>query len=192
MVAQANERKFGETPPELIAACQRGDYDAFETLFRAHKDRIYSIALRFAGDAPAAMDITQDTFLKLLAQIQLFRGEARFETWLFRLVVNACMDYQRSKRRWLPLLDGFVHQVRGRLEPLFSAERAEVRDRVQSAVAKLPADQRLVVVLRYTEGLSYEEIAAAMDCAVGTVASRLNRAHRALEGQLQEFKGDTA
>jgi RNA polymerase sigma-70 factor (ECF subfamily) len=192
MVAQANERKFGETPQELIAACQRGEHEAFETLFTAHKDRVFSIALRFAGDRTAAMDITQDTFLKLLRQIQAFRGDSRFETWLYRLVVNACLDYQRSRRRWRPLIEDFVHKVRGGFEVARTAERGQVCSRVQSEVAKLAADQRVAVVLRYTEGLSYEEIAAVTGCPVGTVASRLNRAHKVLEGRLQDFKGDCA
>jgi len=195
MVAESNERKSGEVPTpasaELIGACQRGDYDAFSALFESCKDRVYSIALRFSGDPAAAADITQDIFLKLLAQIQAFRGEARFETWLYRVVVNACLDHQRARRRWLPLLEdvlgSIVNKVRS-AEPLRSAERAQVRDRVARAIAALPAEQRIVVVLRYTEGLSYEEITEATGFALGTVASRLNRAHKALEGQLQDLR----
>ena len=155
---------------------------------------MYSIALRFAGDPAAAADISQDTFLKLLAQVQAFRWEARFETWLYRVVVNACLDHQRSRKRWLPLLDevgdalgSLVNRVRG-AEPLREAERSQVRDRVARAIASLPAEQRIVVVLRYTEGLSYEEITEATGFAPGTVASRLNRAHKALEGRLQDLK----
>src|SRR6266480_4528337 len=98
MVLDANDR-------EVIEACQRGDYDAFRLLFENYKDRVYSIALRYAGDSAAAMDIAQETFLKLLSSIQQFRGEASFESWLYRLVVNCCLDYHRKRRRFLPLVE---------------------------------------------------------------------------------------
>ena len=74
-------------------------------LFETHKDRVYSIALRYSGDSAAAMDIAQDTFLKLLSSIRQFRGDASFESWLYRLVVNTCLDHHRKRRRFLPLLD---------------------------------------------------------------------------------------
>jgi RNA polymerase sigma-70 factor, ECF subfamily len=184
---------YSSPSPELIALCQQGDYDAFATLFAANKDRIYSIALRFSGDPAAAMDIAQDTFLKLLGQIRHFRAEARFETWLYRIVVNACLDHRKARRRWMPLIEDLVERVREGLALGMGAEvgaqRAEMRLRVRGAIAHLPADQRIAVVLRYTEGLSYEEIAEVTGCAAGTVASRLSRAHRALEGRLQDYKG---
>jgi RNA polymerase sigma-70 factor (ECF subfamily) len=85
MVLDANDR-------EVIEACQRGDYDAFRLLFEAHKDRVYSIALRYSGDRAAAMDIAQDTFLKLLSSIRDFRADASFESWLYRIVVNRCLE----------------------------------------------------------------------------------------------------
>jgi RNA polymerase sigma-70 factor, ECF subfamily len=193
MPVTAQERKFGETGQDLILRCQQGDYDAFAALFAEHKDRIYSIALRFSGDPATAMDIAQDTFLKVLGQIQNFRGEARFETWLYRVVVNACLDHRKRSRRWLPLIEEFVDRVRAglRTTPLqISAEQSQLRHRVRGAIARLPAEQRIAVVLRYTEGLSYEEIAEVTGCAAGTVASRLSRAHRAMEGQLQDYKGE--
>ena len=98
MVLDANDQ-------ELIEACQRGDHDAFAALFNAHQDRVYSIALRFSGDPSVALDIAQDTFLKLLSKIGDFRGEAKFESWLYRLVVNSCLDHRRagaSGLRWRP------------------------------------------------------------------------------------------
>jgi RNA polymerase sigma-70 factor (ECF subfamily) len=201
-VEPVNERNPGNLPSgetaqrrnaaaALIPLCQKGDYDAFEELFAIYKDRVYSIALRFSGDRSTAMDIAQDSFLKLLGQIQSFRGDSAFETWLFRLVVNACLDHRRRERRWLPLVEGLFDRKRGNTGKSVErgAERAEVKDRVDSAVSLLPYEQRLAVVLRYTEGLAYEEIAAAMDCSIGTVASRLNRAHRALESKLGDLRG---
>jgi RNA polymerase sigma-70 factor, ECF subfamily len=199
MLAQKDERKSGESGESasqaaLIAACQQGDYDAFAQLFALHKDRVYSIALRFSGDPAAAMDIAQDAFLKLLGQLRHFRGQARFETWLYRIVVNACLDHNRARRRWQPLLEDVISGVLAPLrDRFFGAERAqiasELRTQVDRAVATLPADQRIAVVLRYTEGLSYEEIADITAVAPGTVASRLSRAHTSLERKLHHWKG---
>jgi RNA polymerase sigma-70 factor (ECF subfamily) len=182
---------------DVIQACQRGDEEAFRVLFETHKDRVYSIALRYAGNSAAAMDIAQDTFLKLLSNIQQFRGDASFESWLYRLVVNSCLDYHRRRRRFLPLLehgldDAMDHALDRFRAPRESALndllREEQEERVQQVVAQLPEEQRIVVVLRYTEGRSYEEIADLLGCRRGTVASRLNRAHKALERRLSHLR----
>jgi RNA polymerase sigma-70 factor (ECF subfamily) len=159
-------------------------------LFERHKDRIYSIALRYSGDPAAAQDITQEAFLKLFASVRSFRGESTFESWLFRLVVNACFDYRRKSRRLTP----FIESVRDLLHaPGASALdyvlEAEMSGHLKAAVDTLPPEQRMVVVLRYTEGLSYDEIAAAMGCSAGTVASRLNRVHKVLERRLCRLAG---
>src|SRR5467141_1253188 len=104
MVLDANDR-------EVIEACQRGDHDAFRLLFETYKDRVYSIALRYSGDEAAAMDIAQETFLKLLSSIQTFRGDSNLETWLYRIVVNRCLDFQRSSRKLMPFLDDLLEAV---------------------------------------------------------------------------------
>jgi RNA polymerase sigma-70 factor (ECF subfamily) len=179
MVLDANDR-------ELIEACQQGDYDAFRLLFETHKDRVYSIALRYSGDAAEAMDIAQETFLKLLSSIQEFRGDSSFESWLYRIVVNRCLDHQRRGRKLMPFIGDLLDAAESALSKLL---RAEVENDVQAIVGKLPPEQRIVVVLRYTEGLSYEEIAAILNCSKGTVASRLNRAHSVLERRLSHLRG---
>ena len=178
---------------DVIQACQRGDEEAFRVLFETHKDRVYSIALRYTGDSAAAMDIAQDTFLKLLSNIRQFRGDASFESWLYRLVVNTCLDHHRKRRRFLPMLDDALDDALDRFRApresaLHDLLREEQEGRVQQVVAQLPEDQRMVVVLRYTEGRSYEEIADLLGCRRGTVASRLNRAHKALERRLSNLR----
>jgi RNA polymerase sigma-70 factor, ECF subfamily len=192
--------EFGMVPGvnhrDVIEACQRGDEEAFHVLFETHKDRVYSIALRYAGDPAAAMDIAQDTFLKLLSSIGQFRGDASFESWLYRLVVNSCLDYHRKRRRFLPLLEDGLEEALDRFRApresaLSDLLREEQEERVQQVVAQLPEEQRMVVVLRYTEGLSYEEIADLLGCRRGTVASRLNRAHKALERRLSHLRSVT-
>jgi RNA polymerase sigma-70 factor (ECF subfamily) len=170
---------------DVIEGCQRGDEAAFRELFESHKDKVYSIALRYAGDRAAAMDISQDTFLKLMDRIGQFRGESNFDSWLYRLVVNSCMDYRRRQKRWMPMVEEFFDSFRApQATPLQDLMADERQQQVQDVVAKLAPEHRMVVVLRYTEGLSYEEIADILNCSRGTVASRLNRAHKVLERRL--------
>jgi len=172
------------TERELVEACQRGEREAFRALFEMHRDRVYSIALRFSGDESAAMDIAQDTFVKLFAAIGEFRGAAAFQTWIFRLVVNSCFDHRRRAKRMAPLAEGLLSTLRASADALGDLLRREVSATVREAIERLSPPLRMAVVLRYTEGLSYEEIAAALNCTPGTVASRLNRAHKALERKL--------
>jgi RNA polymerase sigma-70 factor, ECF subfamily len=171
---------------ETIEACRRGDRDAFRALFETYQDRVYSIALRYTGDRAQALDIAQDVFVKLLKSIGDFRGESGFETWLYRLVVNRCLDQRRSARRWIALVEGFFGRSNA-ASALDDLLRSEMRERVQGAVAMLAPEQRIVVVLRYTEGLSYDEIARITGVSPGTVASRLNRAHKFLEKRLKRL-----
>src|SRR5580704_9387114 len=122
---------------EAIEACQRGERDAFAALFEAHKDRVYSIALRYSGNHTAALDIAQDAFLKLLSRVGDFRGEARFETWLFRVVVKSCMDYRRGCRRAMPFAAGMLDALSaGRDSILQGLMRDQTCDTVQQAIAK--------------------------------------------------------
>ena len=160
-----------------------------EELFTLYKDRVYSIALRFSGDPAEASDISQQVFIKLMANLDRFRGEAKFDSWLYRMVVNCCLDHRRKNWRWLPFVQEVIEawQARrgtaseGALDQML---RLEAQAQVQEAVSKLAPEMRIVVVLRYTEGLGYEEIAGILKIPAGTVASRLNRAHRMLEKQL--------
>ncbi len=179
------------TDRELVEGCRRGEREAFRVLFEKYKDKIYSIALRFSGNEAAAMDIAQDTFLKLYGSIGDFRGDSLFSTWVYRLVVNSCLDQKRKSWRTVPMADEFLAALRAPGDALHAVLRTEMSERVQRAVEKLPEEQRIVVVLRYTEGLAYEQIAEVIGCSMGTVASRLNRAHRALERRLANLKGAT-
>lgn len=184
MVLEGSER-------ELIEGCRRGERDAFRALFETYQDKIYSIALRFSGNEALAMDIAQDTFLKLFSSMAEFRGESSFGTWVYRLVVNSCLDHKRRSWRLTPIPAEVLAMLRAPGDALHGLLHSEMRGRVQGAVEKLPADQRIVVVLRYTEGLAYEEIAEVLGCSIGTVASRLNRAHKALGRRLSHWKGSS-
>jgi RNA polymerase sigma-70 factor (ECF subfamily) len=176
----------------LIASCQQGDREAFRLLFDAYKDRVYSVALYFfGGDAAQAADVTQQVFLKLFSKITQFRAEAEFTTWLYRLTTNACVDEQRKRRR----LTQFDEALPPRTAHMGNAAqeervaRRELAERVQGAVAELKPKLRVAILLKYFEGLSYEEMAVALGCSKGTVASRLNRGHKALARRLGHLRG---
>jgi len=191
--AVASERKIDEG---VIEACQRGDREAFRLLFETYQDKVYSISLYyFKGDDTSAKDVTQAVFLKLMTKIEQFRRDAEFTTWLYRLVVNACMDEQRRRRRFLPFGDGFMsgHKSSSGVEKSSQAEagyaRIELADTVQSAIGELRPKLRLPILLKYVKGLSYEEMAEVLNCSKGTIASRLNRGHKILAQRLSYLRG---
>ncbi|MCX6627039.1 MAG: sigma-70 family RNA polymerase sigma factor, partial [Candidatus Solibacter sp.] len=97
---------------DLIEGCRRGERDAFRALFETYQDKIYSIALRFSGNEALAMDIAQDTFLKLFSSMAEFRGDASFSTWVYRLVVNSCLDHKRRAWRLIPIADEVMAVLR--------------------------------------------------------------------------------
>ena len=179
-----------DTARQLIEACQRGDPEAFRALFEKHKDMVYSVALRYAGDPAAAQDIAQDIFLKLFSAIGSFRGDANFEAWLYRMVVNRCFDQKRKTRRLAPLLDAVMDVMHAPdVSALDEVLRDEMSTHVRAVVDGLAPEQRMVIVLRYTQGLSYDAIAEIVGCSAGTIASRLNRAHKVLERRLARISG---
>lgn len=175
----------------LIAACKTGDRDAFRQLFESYKDKVFSIAVySLGGDANAAGDVSQQIFLKLMTTIGQFRGESAFTTWLYRLVVNACMDEQRKRRRFLPFGDWMPapkNEDRRPQEKQFA--KLEMAGSVQHAIQELSPKLRMPILLKYVEGFSYDEIADVMGCSKGTVASRLNRGHQSLAKKLEHLRG---
>ena len=192
MSAGTPERRSssGEISAEILEACRRGDREAFRALYDTYKDRVYSIAYHFFhADADAASEVTQQVFLKLMRELTRFRGDAAFSTWLYRLVVNACVDRSRSRRKDAVGEDPVVLDRRGTHpshEEFFA--RREVAESVQQAVATLPGKLRAAILLRYFEDLSYADMAAALNCSIGTVASRLSRGHRLLAKRLAPMR----
>ena len=174
---------------QVIEACQRGDRDAFRVLFETYKDKVYSIAVySIGGDKSVAEDVTQQIFLKLFTAIQQFRGDSEFTTWLYRLVVNACMDERRKRRKLLPWGESFAFTPTHKKPQEKQYARVEIAEAVQLAIGELKPKFRLPILLKYVEGLSYEEIASVMGCSKGTVASRLNRGHGQLAKQLGHLR----
>ena len=177
---------------QVIEACQQGDRDAFQSLFEAYKDKVFSIAVYSSGgDRTLAEDVTQQIFLKLFTAIRQFRGESEFTTWLYRLVVNACLDERRKRRRWLPWdttpTKVAMNNIADKKPQERQYARLEVAEAVRVAIEELKPKFRLPILLKYIEGLSYEEIAEVMGCSKGTVASRLNRGHSQLAKRLSHL-----
>ena len=176
---------------QVIEACQQGDRDAFHSLFEAYKDKVFSIAVYSSGgDRTLAEDVTQQIFLKLFTAIRQFRGDSEFTTWLYRLVVNACLDERRRSRRLLPWgteTTAAMDNVSEKKPQERQYARREVSEAVHVAIEELKPKFRLPILLKYIEGLSYEEIAEVMGCSKGTVASRLNRGHSQLAKRLSHL-----
>jgi RNA polymerase sigma-70 factor (ECF subfamily) len=175
----------------LVESCQRGDREAFRLLFEGYKDKVYSVALYFfGGDEALASDVTQQVFLKLFTRITQFRRESEFSTWLYRLTTNACIDEQRRRKRFEPVTDDFpsaLPRARGSAEDRVA--RREVREELRGAIAALKPKLRIAILLKYFEELSYAEIADALGCSQGTVASRINRGHKILARRLGHLRG---
>jgi RNA polymerase sigma-70 factor (ECF subfamily) len=176
---------------DVIEACRQGDREAFRLLFEAYQDKVYSIAFYFfRNDEALAKDATQQVFLKLMTSIGQFRGDAEFTTWLYRFVVNACLDEQRKRKRFVFFGEWFEMKATGEQRPQEKRyERIEIGEAVKEAITHLKPKLRLAILLKYVEELSYEEMAQVLGCSKGTVASRLNRGHKVLARSLAHLRG---
>lgn len=182
----------------LIERCKRGEHDAFDQLVRTYEKRVYNLAYRLSGHYDEANDISVDAFLRVFQALKLFRGEANFSTWLFRIVTNVYLDRRKRSRNKQHLsLQEYIeleeNTVSRQIEdpsptPGVVAEQNERSELLQDAIVALPYDQRTMIVLYHTEGLSYEEIAAVLELPIGTVKSRLNRARLKLREKLEPLK----
>lgn len=174
---------------QIIVECQQGDKEAFRLLFEAHKDRVYSIALHYSGNEATAHDIAQQVFLKLMLNIGQFNFQSEFTTWLYRMVVNTCFDEKRRWRKLIPFGDVTeVHTMRTKENIEANYSHTEMSAAVRVAISSLRPKLRIPILLKYIEGLSYEEIAQVLGCSTGTVASRLNRGHKALAERLERLR----
>jgi len=174
-----------ELDADILEGCRRGDPAAQRQVFERYRDRVYSIALHYLrGDAAAAKDMTQEVFVRAFRAAPSFQGTARLSTWLYRIAANACIDELRRRRRLV--LFGDVPPV---LHPTVAAVEPQDLDAdVAAALRRLTPKLRMAVLLRYFDDLSYDEIASALDCTTGTVASRLNRAHAILARELGHLR----
>jgi len=184
---------------DLVLACQRtspkGLEGEFRELYDRYKDRVYNVCFRTTGNATDALDASQETFGILFRRIQEFRFQSRFSSWVYRIAVNASIDLKRRARsRRIASLDAVQESATGksRLEirdeelelPSASASRHELEAEIQRAIDRLSPKLRQIIILRYIENLTYEEVGETLDISLGTVKSRLSRAHDALDREL--------
>lgn len=202
--AQPGEAAAGAADPSdeedraWISAFRAGREEGFNRLVLKHKDRIHSLCCRMLADRDEAEDTAQETFVRVFHGLKGFRMESRFSTWLYRIAVNACKNKlesraYRERRANAPLEaadggDGGGEGYAGSASPAEELEAKGRRDRIEAAIARLPEDQRVLVVLRDVEGRSYEEIAEGMGLNPGTLKSRLNRARAQLQEWLRELR----
>lgn len=188
---------------DLIGRCQSEDPEvfgpAFDTLFEAYKDRVYNTAYRVVGSAEDALDVTQEVFVTVFRKIHEFQFSSRFFTWLYRIVINLAIDHRRKTQAGPALFSQAMtdqpvdQEVMDRSDALDKWTQDDHLERkVQVALGRLSPKLRAIVVLRYFEGLAYHEIAEALGCSLGTVKSRLNRAHLSLQEFLQPIREQEA
>ena len=178
----------------LVERVKRGDTRAFEMLVVKYQRRIERLIGRMVRDVDLVPDIAQESFIRAYRAIPQFRGESAFYTWLYRIAVNTVKNHLVAQGRRPPTDDVDAQTAEqleggGRLRESATPERQlltdEIARTVQQALEALPEDLRTAIVLRELEGMSYEEIAAAMDCPIGTVRSRIFRAREAIDKRLR-------
>ena len=182
------------TEQELVQAAQQGDQGAFSRLVEANQGKIYSLCFRMTGNPDDAADLTQEAFLNAWRGLGKFGGQSTFSTWLYRLAANACIDFLRREKRRnalsMTLEDGEEDYQADlpdeRWSPERELERKDLRRVLQEGLLALSPDHREVLLLRETEGLSYQEIAQCLRLEEGTVKSRIARARIAMKDYLQK------
>ncbi len=191
-----------EQEAAVIQSVLDGDVNAFETLVKEYEKNVYNLALRMTGNSEDAADMSQEAFIKAYNSLSSFRGDSKFSVWLYRIVSNVCLDYLRSRTR-KPTVSLSTENDDGEeveldiadesQSPELLLDRSLTRDAVRRGLAALPPDHREILLLREIQGLSYEEIAAALGLEAGTVKSRIFRARKKLcsflirDGNIPEF-----
>jgi RNA polymerase sigma-70 factor (ECF subfamily) len=180
---------------KLVRRVQQGDKTAFDVLVRKYQHKVVKLVARYVSDHSEALDVTQETFLKAYRAIRKFRGDSAFYTWLYRIAINTAKNYlvAQSRRPLETDVDLQLENVEGpgpqSLRENATPENLLLRDEIEAtvygAIEALPEDLRTAITLRELEGLSYEEIALAMGCPVGTVRSRIFRAREAINNKLE-------
>nr|WP_274518436.1 RNA polymerase sigma factor RpoE [Congregibacter litoralis] len=183
------------TDKQLVVRVQKGDKSAFDLLVIKYQQKIMSLISRYVHDADEVQDVAQEAFIKAYRALPNFRGDSAFYTWLYRIAINTAKNHLVSRSRRPPGSDVDVDDaqyleagdaLRDRESPENALFGEELRVKVHTALDDLPDDLRTAVTLREFDGLSYEEIAAVMECPVGTVRSRIFRAREAIDKIVQQ------
>jgi len=190
----SSHTKYSEQLDEdLVLRVQQGDKSAFDLLVIKYQHKIIQLVNRYVKDPSEAQDVAQEAFIKAYRALGNFRGDSAFYTWLYRIAINTAKNYlvsrsRRSSDYQVDVQDAEAIENAPQLQGMETPERLllnqEIIDTIKTAIEKLPEEMRTAIMLREFEGMSYEEIAAAMDCPVGTVRSRIFRAREAIDNKL--------
>lgn len=173
---------MGDTDEDLVLQSQSGDPAAFESLIRNHQHMIHSLTFRMTGSLADAEDLAQETFIRAYEQIGSYRGTAKFSTWLYRIAVNACLNWRQREARRIQVHANCAETIATQLAEAGSAQvETELSQRVQSVLMNLPAKQRAAIVLTVYDGLNHAEAAQALGCSETTVSWRVFAARRKLK-----------
>lgn len=187
---------------ELVESARKGDRDAFRTLFERYHRRAYSLAFGVLRHQDDALDVVQDAFIKAHKYLDKFEGNSSFYTWLYRIVMNLAIDHLRKHRRQKPVEldeqhleegaggiaeDSLLPKMLGG-NPGRALMDKEIRARIDEALGELSENHRAVLVMRELEGMSYEEMAQAMNCSKGTIMSRLFHARKNMQKRLIDLR----
>jgi len=190
------EQKTELTDQQLVVRVQKGDKRAFDLLVLKYQYKVHAIVARFIRDSDEVRDVVQEAFIKAYRALPKFRGDSQFYTWLYRIAVNTAKNYLVARSRRPPssdvdLDDAEYYSGSDQLKDHSSPENQLFRDQLEvainQAIVELPEDLRTAVTLREYEGLSYEDIAAVMDCPVGTIRSRIFRGREAIDARVIEL-----
>lgn len=186
-------QKIEQLDEDLVLRVQQGDKAAYDILVLRYQHKIIQLVNRYVKDHSEAQDVAQEAFIKAYRALGSFRGDSAFYTWLYRIAINTAKNYlvSRSRRNsdyQVDVQDAEAIENAPQLQGLDTPERnllgEEIAETIQSAIENLPEEMRTAIMLREFEGMSYEEIAEAMDCPVGTVRSRIFRAREAIDNKL--------
>src|SRR5438445_1246755 len=184
---------------KLVRAAQKGEEQAFRDLVVKYQRRVYQLALGMTKDPDDAMDISQETFVRVHRYLPSFKGDSSFFTWTYRIATNLCLDSARRRGRSERVeMDESDAEIEARMDPpsaaLAAPQRAalnaELKAKIDDALASWAETHRAILLLREVEGLSYEELARALGIRKGTVMSRLFHARLKMQRKLREYLGD--
>lgn len=183
-----------QTDLELVRRVQSGDKKSFDILVLKYQHKVVNLVLRYVHDQHTAQDVAQEAFIKAYRGLKNFRGDSAFYTWLYRIAINTAKNHLVSQSRRLPDSDIDANEAEqfggeSALKEYATPERemltAEIQEAIAQAIEDLPEDLRTAIMLREFEGMSYDEIAQAMECPIGTVRSRIFRAREAIDKVLK-------
>lgn len=182
------EAEAGDAP-RFLDRLRAGDAPAFEDLVMTYQHRVFGVALRMLGNRAEAEEVAQEAFVRAHRALGEFRGDAKLSTWLYAITSRLCLNRLASGERGMARQgeDALLRLSDAGPRPDAALERRELEAALGRAIADLPEDRRIVVVLRDLEGLSYEEIAQVLELELGTVRSRLHRARAELREKLERF-----